>query len=52
MTQNHHTQSENKKLKNQAKVFQSQIETNNQFYMTVYKRKSITKQTCIDNFSL
>ncbi len=52
MTQNSHTQSENqnlqhenwnKKSKNWVKVVQSQIETNNQFYMIIKEQKSITK---------
>ncbi len=61
MTQNSHTQSENRNLqhenwneksKNWVKVVQSWIETNNQLYMIIKERKSITKQTCIDNLSI
>ncbi len=60
MTQNNHTQSENQhfqhenwneKSKDWVKVFQPQIETNNQFYMIIKKRKSIKKQICINDFS-
>ncbi len=52
MTQNNHTQSGNqnlqhenwnKKSKNWVRVIQFQIETNNQFYMIIKERKSITK---------
>ncbi len=61
MTQNSHTQSENwnlqhenwnEKSKNWVRVVQSQIETNNQLYMIIEERKSITKQTCIDDLSI
>ena len=61
MTQNSHTQSENRNLQHEnqnekskdwVKVIQFQIETNNQFYMIIEERKSITKQTCINNLSI
>ncbi len=61
MTQNSHTQSENwnlqhknwnKKSKNWVRVIQSWIETNNQLYMIIEERKSIMKQTCIDDLSI
>ncbi len=60
MTQNNHTQSknqhfqhenQNEKSKDWVKVFQSWIETNNQFYMIIKEWKSIKKQTCIDDFN-
>ncbi len=54
MTQNSHTQSENRNLQheNWVRVVQSRIETNNQLYMIIEERKSITKQTCIDDLSI
>ncbi len=52
MTQNNYTQFENRhfqhenrneKSKDWVRVVQSQIETNNQLYMIIKERKSITK---------